>query len=160
MEFISSLFLLLYENCIITGPCRGFAYICHLHIMLRDELTLKCVNFKMVFGFGYPRACRFRKTKQTNQIWFLVRLIFFKTWFLLYKKGQKLAKIDQKFNFSIFLKNLKNLNPSLVYSRAMIMLILLLALIKLDYNLTSTSWPSSSGLRGRRRTYLTILKRA
>jgi hypothetical protein len=23
----------------------------------------------MVFGFGYPRACRFRKTKQTNQIW-------------------------------------------------------------------------------------------
>jgi hypothetical protein len=49
------------------------------HIMLRDELTLKCVNIKMVFGFGYPRACRFRKTKQTNQIWFLVRLIFFKT---------------------------------------------------------------------------------
>jgi hypothetical protein len=38
--------------------------------------------------------------------------------------------------------------------------VLLLALIKLDYNLTSTSWPSSSGLRGRRGTYLTILKRA
>jgi hypothetical protein len=34
------------------------------------------------------------------------------------------------------------------------------ALIKLDYNLTSTSWPSSSGLKGRRKTYLTILKRA
>jgi hypothetical protein len=28
---------------------------------------------------GYPRAFRFRKTEQTNQIWFLVRLIFFKT---------------------------------------------------------------------------------
>jgi hypothetical protein len=52
---------------------------CSVHIMLRDELTLKCVNIKIVFGFGYPRACRFRKTKQTNQIWFLVRLIFFKT---------------------------------------------------------------------------------
>jgi hypothetical protein len=38
--------------------------------------------------------------------------------------------------------------------------VLLLALIKLDYNLTSMSWPSSSGLRGRRRIYLTILKRA
>jgi hypothetical protein len=50
-----------------------------VHIMLRDELTLKCVNVKMVFGFGYPRVCRFRKTKQTNQILFLVRLIFFKT---------------------------------------------------------------------------------
>jgi hypothetical protein len=37
--------------------------------------------------------------------------------------------------------------------------VLLLALIKLDYNLTSTSWPSSSGLKSRRRTYLTILKR-
>jgi hypothetical protein len=37
--------------------------------------------------------------------------------------------------------------------------VLLLALIKLDYNLTSMSWLSSSGLRGRRRTYLTILKR-
>jgi hypothetical protein len=37
--------------------------------------------------------------------------------------------------------------------------VLLLALIKLDYNLTSTSWPSSSGLKGRRRTYLTIFKR-
>jgi hypothetical protein len=38
--------------------------------------------------------------------------------------------------------------------------VLLLALIKLDYNLTSTSWPSSSGLRGRSRTYLNILERA
>jgi hypothetical protein len=38
--------------------------------------------------------------------------------------------------------------------------VLLFALIKLDYNLTSMSWTSSSGLRGRRRTYLTILKRA
>jgi hypothetical protein len=38
--------------------------------------------------------------------------------------------------------------------------VLLLALIKLDYNLTSTSSPSSSGLKGRRRTYLTIFKRA
>jgi hypothetical protein len=38
--------------------------------------------------------------------------------------------------------------------------VLILALIKLDYNLTSTSWPYSSGLRGRRRTYVTILKRA
>jgi hypothetical protein len=37
--------------------------------------------------------------------------------------------------------------------------VLLLAIIKLDYNPTSTSGPSSSGLRGRRRTYLTILKR-
>jgi hypothetical protein len=37
--------------------------------------------------------------------------------------------------------------------------VLLLALIKLDYDLTSTSWPSSSGLRGRKRTNLTILKR-
>jgi hypothetical protein len=36
--------------------------------------------------------------------------------------------------------------------------VLLLALIKLDYNLTSTSWNSSSGLRGRRRTYRTILE--
>jgi hypothetical protein len=38
--------------------------------------------------------------------------------------------------------------------------VLLLALIKLDFKLTSTSWPSSSGLGGRRRTYTTILKRA
>jgi hypothetical protein len=38
--------------------------------------------------------------------------------------------------------------------------VLLLALTKLDCNLTSKSWPSSSGLRGCRRTYLTILKRA
>jgi hypothetical protein len=66
--------------------------------------TLKCV--KMFFGFGYPRACRFRKTKQTNQIWFLVWLNFFKTWFLLHKMWLKLAKIVQKWNFSIFLKNL------------------------------------------------------
>jgi hypothetical protein len=36
--------------------------------------------------------------------------------------------------------------------------VLLLALIKLDYNLTSTSWHSSSGLRGRRRTCCTILE--
>jgi hypothetical protein len=36
--------------------------------------------------------------------------------------------------------------------------VLLLAQIKLDYNLTSTSWHSSSGLRGRRRTYRTILE--
>jgi hypothetical protein len=36
--------------------------------------------------------------------------------------------------------------------------VLLLALIKLDYNLTSTSWPSSLGLRSRRRTYRTILE--
>jgi hypothetical protein len=36
--------------------------------------------------------------------------------------------------------------------------VILLALIKLDYNLTSTSWHSSSGLRGRRRTYRTILE--
>jgi hypothetical protein len=34
--------------------------------------------------------------------------------------------------------------------------VLLVALIKLDYNLTSTSWHSSSGLRGHRRTYRTI----
>jgi hypothetical protein len=31
------------------------------HIMLRDELTQKSMKVKMVFGFGYPRACRFRK---------------------------------------------------------------------------------------------------
>jgi hypothetical protein len=36
--------------------------------------------------------------------------------------------------------------------------VLLLALIKLDYNLMSTSWHSSSGLRDRRRTYRTILE--
>jgi hypothetical protein len=36
--------------------------------------------------------------------------------------------------------------------------VLLLALIKLDYNLTSTSWHSSSSLRCRRRTYRTILE--
>jgi hypothetical protein len=36
--------------------------------------------------------------------------------------------------------------------------VLLLSLIKLDYNLTSTSWHSSSGLRGSRRTYRTILE--
>jgi hypothetical protein len=36
--------------------------------------------------------------------------------------------------------------------------VLLLALIKLDYNLTSTSWHSSSSLRSRRRTYRTILE--
>jgi hypothetical protein len=36
--------------------------------------TPKVVEVQMVFGFGYPRA-----TKQTNQIWVLVRLIFFKT---------------------------------------------------------------------------------
>jgi hypothetical protein len=34
----------------------------------------------------------------------------------------------------------------------------ILALIKLDYNLTSTSWHSSSGLIGRRRTYRTIFE--
>jgi hypothetical protein len=38
-----------------------------LDIMLREELTLKWMNRKMVFGFGYPRACRFRKTKPINQ---------------------------------------------------------------------------------------------
>jgi hypothetical protein len=36
--------------------------------------------------------------------------------------------------------------------------VLLLALIKLDYNLTSRSWHSSSGHRGRKRTYRTILE--
>jgi hypothetical protein len=36
--------------------------------------------------------------------------------------------------------------------------VLLLALIKLDYNLTSTSGHSSFGLRGSRRTYRTILE--
>jgi hypothetical protein len=35
--------------------------------MLRDELTQKSMKVKMVFGFGYPRACRFRKTKLINQ---------------------------------------------------------------------------------------------
>jgi hypothetical protein len=35
--------------------------------MLRDELTLKWMKEKMGFGFGYPRACRFRKTKLRNQ---------------------------------------------------------------------------------------------
>jgi hypothetical protein len=35
--------------------------------------------------------------------------------------------------------------------------VLFLALNKLDYNLTATSWHSSSGLRGRRRNYRTIL---
>jgi hypothetical protein len=42
--------------------------------------------------------------------------------------------------------NLANLQEYFIYG-----------LFSLD---TSTSWPSSSGLRGRRRTYLTILKRA
>jgi hypothetical protein len=36
--------------------------------------------------------------------------------------------------------------------------VLLLALIILDYNLTPTSWHSSSGLRGRKRTYRTIFE--
>jgi hypothetical protein len=56
-------------------------------IMLRDEL---------IQTFGYPRACRFRKTKQTNQFWSLRLPTFFKTWFLLHKMWLKLAKIDQK----------------------------------------------------------------
>jgi hypothetical protein len=38
-----------------------------LHIMLRDELTQKSIKVKMVFGFEYPRASRFRKTKPINQ---------------------------------------------------------------------------------------------
>jgi hypothetical protein len=36
--------------------------------------------------------------------------------------------------------------------------VLLLPPIKLDYNLTSTFWHSNSGLRGRMRTYRTILE--
>jgi hypothetical protein len=57
-------------------------------------------------GFGYPRACRLRKTKPINQFRSLPLPIFFKTWFLLYKMWLKLAKIDQKWIISIFLKNL------------------------------------------------------
>jgi hypothetical protein len=32
-------------------------------------LTQKCLQKKPVTDFRYPRACRFRKTKQTNQFW-------------------------------------------------------------------------------------------
>jgi hypothetical protein len=55
------------------------------HIMLRDEVTLKWMKEKMVFGFGYPRKCRFRKTKPN----------FLKRDFYLIKCGynwQKLTK--------------------------------------------------------------------
>jgi hypothetical protein len=37
------------------------------HIMLRDLLTQKFVNKFFLTDFGYPRACGFRKTKQTNR---------------------------------------------------------------------------------------------
>jgi hypothetical protein len=36
--------------------------------------------------------------------------------------------------------------------------VLLLAIIKLDYNLTSTCWHSRSGFKSSRRTYRTILE--
>jgi hypothetical protein len=40
---------------------------CMAHIMLRDLLTQKCLQKTTVTDFRYPRACRFRKTKQTYQ---------------------------------------------------------------------------------------------
>jgi hypothetical protein len=76
-----------------------------LHIMLRDELTQKFSHFDKITVFGYPRACKFRKPHQTNQFWSLRLPPFFKTWFLLHKMWQKLAK-------TFFLKK----SHSLLYS--------------------------------------------
>jgi hypothetical protein len=42
-----------------------FQFACH--IMLRDLLTQKCVQFFFVSDFGYPRACRFRKHQILNR---------------------------------------------------------------------------------------------
>jgi hypothetical protein len=50
-----------------------------LHIMLRDLLTQKSVNQRMVTIFGYPRACRFRKYQFENRSWELPLPTFFKT---------------------------------------------------------------------------------
>jgi hypothetical protein len=63
------------------------------HIMLRDLFTLILLHQKTVTGFEYPRACRFQKSKQ---FWSPHLPTFFKKMWL------KLAKIDQKWNFSIF----------------------------------------------------------
>jgi hypothetical protein len=72
--------------------------------MLRDLLTQKCSQKILVSDFGYPRACRFRKYQNLNRSPGLVLPTFFKTGFLVHKMWLKLAKIDQKWNFSIFLK--------------------------------------------------------
>jgi hypothetical protein len=60
-----------YVQCLIFSNSRllwlAFYYMSNASKMLRDELTLKWMNRKLLFGFGYPRACRFRKPKQINQ---------------------------------------------------------------------------------------------
>jgi hypothetical protein len=53
--------------------------------MLRDLSTQKFAP-KKVTDFGYPRACRFRNHQIENRL-----------------PAKKLPKIDQKWNFSIFL---------------------------------------------------------
>jgi hypothetical protein len=74
-------------------------FIQNLYTVLKNPM-----NQKMVAGFGYFRACRFRKRLNENRLWLLPLPTFFKTWFLLHKMWLKLAKIDQKLIFSIFLK--------------------------------------------------------
>jgi hypothetical protein len=69
------------------------------HIMLRDLLTQKCEHKKTVTNFRYPRACRFRKTKQTNQFSSPPQPTFFKMWFLIDKIWLKLAKMNWFSNF-------------------------------------------------------------
>jgi hypothetical protein len=61
------------------------------------------LEYKMKTDFGYPRACRFRKYHIENRLWELPLPTFFKTLFLLYKIWLKLAKMDQKWNFSILI---------------------------------------------------------
>jgi hypothetical protein len=73
--------------------------------LFRTNILLTSVKHQIwVRVEGCPRACRFRKYQNLNRSPGLALPTFFKTWFLLYKMWLKLAKIDQKWNFSIFLK--------------------------------------------------------